>query len=80
MSRSGGSWQRFRVRGAPLLRRAADPGGEQVTEADDSAHLASFEDGHMTEAVQGSYLGCVLDCGIRPGWLPGPFVIQAETW
>ncbi len=34
----------------------------------------------MTEAVQGSYLGCVLDCGIRPGWLPGPFVIQAETW
>ncbi len=51
--------------GAALLARPADPGGEQVTEADHAAHGASFHDREMPEAVQEHHLGRVLDGGIR---------------
>jgi SAM-dependent methyltransferase len=55
--------------GAALLRGTADPGREQVTEADDAAYVASFQDGEMAETVQEHYLGRVLDRRIRPGGL-----------
>src|SRR5271169_6517807 len=48
-----------------LLRRAADPGGEQITEADDTVYLATLHDGQMAEAVQQHDLGRVLDRCLR---------------
>ncbi len=54
---------------AALLRGTADPGREQVAEANDAAYLPSFQDGEMAEAVQEHYLGRVLDRRVRPGGL-----------
>src|SRR5208282_5623481 len=48
-------------RGTALLRGAADPGGEQVTQAHDAVDLAALHNGQMAEAVQQHDPGRVLD-------------------
>ena len=52
---------------AALRRRPADPGGEQVTQADHTAYRASLHDREMPEAVQEHHLGRVFDRGVRFG-------------
>ncbi len=49
------------TRCAALLGRPADPGGEQVTEADHAVDLPTLHDGQMAEAVQEHDLSRVLD-------------------
>ena len=53
------------TRCAALLGRSADPGGEQVTEADHTVHAPPLHDGQVTEAVQEHDLGRVLDRRVR---------------
>lgn len=54
---------------AAWRRWPADPGGEQVAEADHAADRASLHDREVPEAVQEHHLGRVLDRGVRFGGL-----------
>jgi hypothetical protein len=58
-------WSTTLTRCAALLGWPADPGGEQVPEADHPVDAPPLHDGQVTEAVQEHDLGRVLDRRVR---------------